>query len=191
MMTDVAERDGPGLSSILAAGLTLIVAMLIATAFWNLESEQEDAIAKQRQLLSLYRGEIASRPGLEIQLARLLRRQSGNTKLLPGASTAISSAAIQDIVKSVVTRHGGQILSIQELSPVQQGRLEKIAVEVEFTVPQGGLKGVAVDLETVTPFLFIDTAVLRVAESGPSGVAALSNIRLHCTLHGYRRRGGL
>ena len=107
------------------------VAVTVFAVLWplaNLFAAQRAEIDETAQLVSLYRTEIALRPGLTRELASLRRREAKTAGLLHGSSAALAAADMQRIVKQAIEQAGGQLRSAQNLPTSVENGLETIEV---------------------------------------------------------------
>jgi general secretion pathway protein M len=166
--------------------LVLLIAVVapVAVSF----TEQSDEIEQSRDQLAQYRALIASRPALEARLATIGRRDASMSGLLQGNSTALAAANMQELVTSMVHRHGGQVRSVQNLPASSTGGLEKVEVQYELSLPLASLKSVIYQLETGQPFLYLDQMDVHPEESaaldGP--MRAPSDLHVELLVRGYR-----
>jgi general secretion pathway protein M len=169
---------------LLFAGAALLIAAMVVLALAGLFAEQGADAAQGQHTLAAYRAKIGARSALEADLDTVKRQLAATDTLLHGESTALAAASMQNLVKELVERRGGQVRSAQTLPPVVSGGLEKITVQYELTIPLGSLKAVGYELETGTPYLMLDAAEVRPEVSGGSGAPA--NLHVQWTVHGYR-----
>jgi general secretion pathway protein M len=179
----IATRSGRWLL-ILFSGVVILIVTVIALSIAGLFAKQSADAAQGQRVLAAYREKIGAHARLETELAALNRQLAATDTLLQGESTALAAASMQNLVKELVERHGGQVRSAQTLAPAVSGGLEKITVQYELTVPLGSLKAVSYELETGTPYLMLDAAEVRPEVYG--GTSAPANLHLQWTVHGYR-----
>jgi hypothetical protein len=192
MMPAEARHTGRGLPLAIFTGILLVVLIVVAATVWSFFAEQSDEIAQSRQMLATYRSQIASRPMLEAQFAALVRRQKANPKLLQGASSDLAAANMQNYIKDIVIRHGGQVRSVQSLPSGFGGGLEKVAIQYDLSLPLGSLGGVAYDIETGMPLLFLKDVNFKATENWQPGgtIGPVPNIQVRWVVQGYRWVGG-
>jgi hypothetical protein len=182
MTTEAASRHAP----FLAAGL-LGAAILIVLAVFALFQQQSSETALSVEQLAAYRSELAQRPRLQAEFARIRDREAVATGLWHGASGPLAAAEIQRIVNDVVESCGGEVRSAQNLPSSRQGGLETIEVQYELSLPLATLKRAIYRLETATPFLFLDNIDLKVGDAQPA--AAPATVQVQWIVRGYRRTG--
>jgi general secretion pathway protein M len=175
---------------VLVAVLAVAVLVLCAgvTAATELFSQQQDEIAQARDDSASYRALIAARPYLEKEYGALARSEAGAASLLHGDSVALAAAEMQNLVKALVERHGGQLRSAQLLSGSPASGLEKVVVQYELSIPLGALKSVTYQLETGRPYLFLDEVEIRPESYAGASSGAPGNLNVEWTIHGYRRQ---
>jgi len=141
--------------------------------------------------LAGYEAAIAARPQLEAELKRVQQESASLAGLVTGASAPLAAANMQNAVRTVVGRSGGEIRSSQNLPPSSADGFEKIDIAYDVTLPMNRLKDLLYQLETATPFLFLDRLNLETQQNlsqRPDGTQP--QIDIHFVARGYRWVGG-
>jgi uncharacterized protein YndB with AHSA1/START domain len=81
--------------------------------------------------------------------------------LFPNSTAAAAPSELQSGVSDIIKNNGGELLSIQILPAKQEGRLQTVAVRVQFTADTDALSSVFYHLEANRPYLFIDNLQIR------------------------------
>ena len=123
-----------------------------------------DEQALKERVLRQYISLIAEKPDLDKRAAALREmRETEDAKLLEGQTVSIVSAGLQDTIRSVVTGHGGSVLSERAGKAEDFGNFKTITVTVDTVLPDArGLADVLYSLETHTPYLLVKDVDVRV-----------------------------
>jgi general secretion pathway protein M len=189
-MTEARTR-GRGWSLAILAALVVVLTIVIGVPVVESFIDQNDEIAQSKAMLARLRAQIAARPQLEKELAAIDRQGAATASLLKGDSAALAAANMQDVVKTLVERHGGQVRSVQNLPSALVSGLERIQVQYELSLPLGSLPGITYALETNTPYLFLNNMDIRAEKAwGPGGTSGdVPNLHILWTVSGYRWAG--
>ena len=141
------------LAFVLLAVFQLVVAPMLAAY-----QEVARTIELSQGLLYRYRALSASRPQLAARLESVEKAAIGAVAYIPESSDSLAGAALQDHVRNIVERAGGELHSSQIL-PVESVNLEfsvrRVALKLMLLVEVGGLQNLIYDLETAQPFVLI------------------------------------
>ena len=143
----------------LLGGVRLVVAPLLA-AWRDAAAEIEEA----EFLLQRYRALAEQRRAMAERLAEQQELAASAAGYLQGPSDALAAAQLQDRVKTVVERAGGELRSTQILpaTPVEvDAAIRRAALRVQFVVTIAGLAETLYELETGQPYLLIDELTVR------------------------------
>jgi hypothetical protein len=107
---------------------------------------------------------IAEKPQMEKKLASLKEeRKADDSKLIEGHTLSLASAALQDMVKDIVTRSGGTISSQRVGKPEDLGKFKVITVSIDTILPDSrALRDILYAIETRTPYLTITEVDIRI-----------------------------
>jgi len=107
---------------------------------------------------------IAEKPGHEKKLASLKEeRTADDVKLIEGETLSLASAALQDMVKDIVTRSGGTISSQRVGKPGELGKFKVITVSMDTILPDPkALRDILYAIETQTPYLTVKDLDARI-----------------------------
>jgi len=129
----------------------------------DVASIKESQSIKTRTL-EKYISLIAEKPGIEKKLASLKEeRTANNVKLIEGETLSLASAALQDMVKDIVTRSGGTISSQRVGKPGELGKFKVITVSMDTILPDPkALRDILYAIETQTPYLAVKDIDARI-----------------------------
>ncbi|OPY76289.1 MAG: General secretion pathway protein M [Syntrophorhabdus sp. PtaU1.Bin058] len=107
---------------------------------------------------------IAQKPAMQKKLDLLIEtRKADNSKLFDGKTSSISTAALLETVKGIITGRGGTILSERAGKPGALGRLTVIAASIDASLPDARTLGdILYAMETRTPYLVVKEIDIRV-----------------------------
>lgn len=154
---------------VIAIPLMVILLGFVVYQYVYLGIRTEVASIKESQFvktrtLEKYITFIAEKPQLEKQLASLKEtRKAEDSKLVEGQTISLASAALQDMVKDIVTRSGGTISSQRTGKPEDLGKFKIITVSIDSILPDTrSLRDILYSLETQTPYLTIKDLDIRI-----------------------------
>lgn len=129
----------------------------------DVASIKESQSIKTRTL-EKYISLIAEKPDLEKKLASLKEsRKADDVKLIEGETLSLASAALQDMVKDIVTRSGGTISSQRVGKPEDLGKFKVITVSMDTILPDPrALRDILYAIETQTPYLTVKDLDARI-----------------------------
>jgi hypothetical protein len=111
----------------------------------DIAAQREAALAKEKTLRK-YLAVIATKPGLERQLADLQgTRAAENEKIIEGQTSSIAAAALQNMVNTVLSQRGGVVSTERIEKPEDLGKFKIITLTVDAVFP---------DTRTLTDALF-------------------------------------
>lgn len=158
-------------SKILIIAIPLMVALFsfLVYEYVYLRIRTEVASIKESQsmkakTLEKYLTLIAQKPQMEKRLASLKEtRKADDSNLVEGKTLSLAAAALQDMVKDVVTRSGGTISSQRVGKPEDLGKFKVITVSIDTVVPDPrALRDILYSIETRTPYLTIKDIDVRI-----------------------------
>jgi general secretion pathway protein M len=100
------------------------------------------------------------RPKVAIALEALKSRDVRRL-YLRGATAALASAELQDLVKQAVEANGGRIIANTSVSPKDEGQYRLVTANFQINVSNANLRRVLHALETREPYLFSEMLVIR------------------------------
>ena len=153
-----------------------------------------ETIERSRDLIERYGRIGATRGPLERQFAELQKRARSTGGYLEAKSATLAAAQLQNRVKRIVTRNGGNIRSLQTLPPQNERDLERVTIRIQMTARVEQLQKIFHTFETGRTHLFIDDVNVRVQRArrtrrrskAPVKDQRLLSVRLN--LYGFARR---
>jgi hypothetical protein len=151
-------------SKLLMVAIPLMIILLGATvyqyAYLRVRDElidRENTIAVETGLLAKQMGLIADKPLIEKRLAALQDiRKAENLKMIEGQTPSVAAAALQGMVKGMITSRGGNISSERVEKPEDSGKFKIITVTLDTLLPDTrALADTLYAIETQTPYLVI------------------------------------
>jgi general secretion pathway protein M len=147
---------------VLLAGLALV--RLLVLPVLAAYADTAASIEQSQTLLQRYRALAAQRPRLEEELAAQRKAEVASVAYLEGESDALAAAALQDQVRAIITRAGGELRSTQIL-PVEaagpETSVRRASLRLQLAVDVAGLQQLLYELETSEPYLFVDDINIR------------------------------
>jgi len=126
----------------------------------------KESQAIKTRTLEKYISLIAEKPDLEKNLASLKEaRKADDVKLIEieGQTLSLASAALQDMVKDIVTRSGGTISSQRVGKPGDLGKFKVITVSMDTILPDSrALRDILYAIETQTLYLAVKDLDARI-----------------------------
>ena len=128
------------LSPFLSRSLALLLLVSVFAAGWSLVAEPvidargayRQTIARAHELIARYDRVGMHRARLEKRLAEMRSRGRSTTGYLSGVNHSLTTAALQDRIKRIVTVNGGAVRSLQALPPKEDQGLKRLPVRVQF-----------------------------------------------------------
>ncbi len=155
----------PAMSRILALALTVgllgAVYSLAVEPVLDAHRGYAETIERSRELIRRYGRIGATRASLERQLAELRKRSRSTSGHIEAKSMTLAAAQLQNRVKSIVTRNGGAIRSLQTLPPRKERDLERISIRIQMTADLEQLQKILHAFETERTYLFLDDVNIR------------------------------
>lgn len=156
-----------------AAALSLLIAVVLSLyticidPFVSAYSANTATAAQLQAALLKYRQMAARLPEMTQTLETLRANQSGQQGYLGGANEAVAAAMLQDRLKSLIAREGGQLQSTQAMPQVRMaGKPQRVGIRAHMVMRLGELQAVLYRLETVTPVLFVEALNIRAVTAG-------------------------
>lgn len=149
---------------ILAAALLLImlfgVVRLAVVPIWNSYVENRDAIAQFQDDIARYSRLSTQLTVLQSAVKNLNQSDDLAPYVLPEESEPLAAAALQQRVKSVVTKSGGTLTSTQVLTPIPAQGFKRVTINVRMAVSTEALQQVFYELESNLPYLMTDNIII-------------------------------
>ena len=115
------------IASALAAYTFLVVPLVEA------KKRADLAISLNQRVLLKYGEILSNRKVVEEGLARTLKqREEIQNRLIPGETTQLGAANLQDLVKRLAEKNSMGLRSFRNLDPKEMGSFRRISVQIEF-----------------------------------------------------------
>ncbi|MAL03090.1 MAG: general secretion pathway protein GspM [Arenimonas sp.] len=187
-MTPAADR-----ARWLLAGLGLVLLAYLVLVHWWFTAPMlamGDEISRLRDEHLALRMEIAQRPALEAELARVNAFEAGNTAYLPEANRQLATAALVQRLESVVSQASPQSgrCQITARTPTEDRSQEsfvRASVQVRLRCGMPELAAVLHALESGSPQLFVENLELLSRASYLGAAKEAGGLDVSFTLYGY------
>jgi general secretion pathway protein M len=141
--------------ALLAACVAVIAAGIVLPTVERY-SALENGIAESEIALARFEQAAARLPRLEAEQAGLKAALAAQDGFLKATGDPLIAAEMQERIKSVVDRAGGQLKSTQIIPARDENGFRRIAARVEVAGNADTLERVWYEMETGLPFLFVD-----------------------------------
>ena len=177
--------------ALLVLAIVLPWRLILMPVLEEFESNSE-RLAGQEEMLARYRRLADSRDLLRKRLEQLQAAPASQEGYLAGESETLVEAELQKLVRSIVERSGGRVESTQILPAASEGEFQRITLRVRMAADTDALFRVFYDLESMVPYLFIDSVdVVSQERRGrrSQGTADQGTLGVSYDVYGYRRSG--
>lgn len=182
-------------SRIAALGL-LFVALggllwLFSYPLISVQLAQADEIERKGRQIARYRLLADGQEALQAELALLRRRSPAATYYVAGDTPALASAKMQQYLKQVVERNGGELISTQIVTTNDESETASSSLKVHLRANIESTTQIVYQLESGRPLLFIDDLAIsaRRARGTTAGAPPIISLDLSFELTGYSREG--
>ncbi len=181
---------------ILAALLLLLVVLLVVRVvlvpIWSTYVGNRDVIAQYQDDIARYSRLSTQLAALQAAVGKIQQADDLARFVLPQKSEPLAAAALQERVKSVVTRSGGALTSTQVLPTESEQGFKRIIVNVRMAVSTDALQRVLYELESGLPYFITDDIVIlaRTARKRRRAVTPVDVLDVRFNLNGYMRDAG-
>ena len=184
------------LQSRYAALLILVMAAVIAVGslcypLVSLYSSQAAALQSKQSQVVRYRQLANGQNSLQQELAQLQRRSPAAAYFVAGETAALASARMQQYLKQIVERNGGELISTQILQPDESSAGNQTSLKVSLRTNMEKSPQILYALESGRPLLFIDNLVIsaRRVRGATAGAAPQVSLEMSFDLIGYVQEG--
>lgn len=127
-------------------------------------SNLKDAVASRSKILAKYRALIANKPHLEQTLITVREtRKIENSKLIEGQTLSVAAAALQSVIKEIITSRGGSIASERVERSETEGKFRVVSIIIDAIIPDTkALTETLYAIETQAPELVIRELDVRI-----------------------------
>jgi hypothetical protein len=178
---------------ILAVTLLLLVAVavvrLLAVPLWATYRSNHDAILQMEDSIERYSRLSAQIDALRSTVGELQQTDDLDRYVLAQESEPLAAAALQERVKSVVTRSGGTLSSTQVLPTITEQGFKRVIVNIRMAVSIDALQRVLYELENDLPYLLADDVVIlsRGARKRRKPTQGVDQLDVRFNLSGFMR----
>lgn len=183
---------------VLAVALLLVpvglLLKLVVVPAWQAYGDNRAEIIQLREQLAGFRRAAADLETLEGRLRTLRERHAASRYTLSQGSETLAAAALQERVKKLVGRHGGDLVSTRVLPVEPQQEFTRVGVNVQMRASIDVLRNVLYELESGEPMLIVNDLLIQSSSGGmgqrrrpgDAGHAGVLNLRFD--LAGFIRR---
>jgi general secretion pathway protein M len=161
---------------LVAIALLLIVLLLayqfVALPAFSAYEARQESIADTQRAVRRYRQLLAQAPALEAFSERFRSQSPLAALLLPGDNPALSGAALQQRLQDLARQYDVRVLSLRIRPAEEDGRFERVGVEVRMQSDMTGLRDLLYEIEQSTPYLFVDSLAVRTRPQRRRGTVA-------------------
>lgn len=173
-------------------GLALVLAGLLGVGLGPhlVANGIHDGRAAKGELLDGLRRQAGARARLEGERSAL-KGAAPKAATLPGKTSGVASAGLQEHMDKLARRHGLGVASVQVLPSRPAGEFTEVAAVLVMRGSLTGLAALLHELETGAPFLFVDEIRIRSEEARREGGGPRQPIRLEISVkvRGYGEGG--
>ena len=145
----------------LLMGICAIVYAVLIEPLWSRHQIFRQSRIQSAELLAKYQRIGGAVEALEADLAELQDAQASQAGYLPGESSSLAAAELQNYVKNIVRSAGEELRSTQVLPVHEEAGVTRVAIRVQLPIRIQGLQQVLHALESGMPFVFIDNIDVR------------------------------
>lgn len=177
--------------ALLAAAVALPYRLIVAPLQERYQ-ELSDEADSRREVLARYQRLADSREQLRQRLQVLRDNPAAQAGFLIGDSETLVAAELQNLVRSIVERAGGRLESTQILPSVTDGAFRRVTLRVRMSADVDGLFRILYDLESMLPYLFLDSVDIVSRErrgSRQTPEAGAGTLSVSYDVFGYMRAG--
>jgi general secretion pathway protein M len=169
-----------------------VVARLLAVPIWNTYQSNRDAIVQMEDAIARYSRLSTQVDALRAAVGELRQADDLDRYVLAQESEPLAAAALQERVKSVVTRSGGTLSSTQVLPAKAEQGFKRVIVSVRMAVSIDALQRVLYELENDLPYLLADGIIIlsRGARKRRKPTQGVDLLDVRFNLSGFMRDAG-
>lgn len=172
--------------------VVLLVVRVVLVPIWSTYVGNRDVIAQYQDDIARYSRLSTQLAALQAAVGKIQQADDLARFVLPQKSEPLAAAALQERVKSVVTRSGGALTSTQVLPTELEQGFKRIIVNVRMAVSTDALQRVLYELESGLPYFITDDIVIlaRTARKRRRAVTPVDALDVRFNLNGYMRDTG-
>lgn len=174
--------------------LGLLVILLVAiyqftlAPLWARYLSLAPQISEAQEQLARYQRLAAARSALQANATALQDDARFDDYLVPGASSALATAALQQRLQDLAQNQQARVLSTRVGKPVLDGDFETVTLNARLQTDLAGLQALLYQLETQPPYLFVrNLHVYR--QLGRRAAADAGQLEVQLDIDGLRLAG--
>jgi general secretion pathway protein M len=179
------------------AALSLLVLVTVAILWMlfyplvSLHGSQAFNVQRKENQISRYQQIADSQESLEEELALLKRRSPAAAYYVAGETSALASARMQQYLKQIVQKNGGELISTQILTEEDAESADSTSLRVHLRADLNASWQILYALESGRPMLFLDDIIISarpVRARKPTDMPTIS-LDLNFDVTGYLQEG--
>jgi general secretion pathway protein M len=176
--------------SLLVLG-TIAVIWLLCYPLVSFYVSQSALIERKEGQIARYRQVSENQEALEQELALLKRRSPAASYYVAGETSALASAKMQQYLKQIVQRNGGELISTQVLKEDEPESAGSTSLRVHLRAELESSWQILYVLESGRPLLFLDNIVIsaRPVRGRKVTDAPIISLDMNFDVTGYLREG--
>lgn len=176
----------------------LLLLLMAAASTWllcyplvSVYVSQSQLIERKENQLVRFRQLAENQESLDQELALLKRRSPTAAYYVAGETPALASARMQQYLKQIVERNGGELISTQILSQDDTDAANSTSLKVRLTANLNASWQILYALESGRPMLFLDNLVISARRVRGTSVdaAPIVSLDLNFDVTGYLQEG--
>jgi general secretion pathway protein M len=169
----------------------LLVAWLLSYPLVSLYSSQVAIIQQKENRVARDRQLVESQELLRQELEQLKSRNPGAAYYVAGETPALASARMQQYLKQIVERNGGELISTQILPKKESQGVDSTSLKVHLTADLNASWQILYALESGRPMMFLDSLVISARPERRRSLEEAPAISLDINFHmtGYLKEG--
>lgn len=175
---------------LLLLGVTIVLGLLDYPLV-SLYSSRADTLEHKQGQVARYRQLAASQNELDQELAQLKRRSPAAAYFVAGETPALASAKMQQYLKQIVVRNGGELISTQIVKPNESSAASQTSLKVNLRASMEKSPLILYALESGRPLMFLDNLVIsaRQVRGATAGAPPQVSLDMSFDLTGYVQEG--
>jgi general secretion pathway protein M len=174
--------------------LVMTVALAIGLLLYPLISlygSQTTALERAQNQVVRYQQLADGQNSLQQELAQLKRRSPAAAYYVAGETPALASAKMQQYLKQIVERNGGELISTQILEQDESSVGKQTSLKVNLRANMNTSPQILYSLESGRPLLFLDNLVIsaRRVRGTTAGAAPQVSLDMSFELTGFIQEG--
>ena len=190
-MTGMTKTQSRYTALFLLVLATMAVIGLLCYPLVSLYLSQSSDIDRKVSQIARYRQVSENQESLEQELALLKRRSPAASYYIAGETPALASAKMQQYLKQIVQKNGGELISTQILKEDEPESAGSTSLRVHLRAELESSWQILYALESGRPLLFLDNVVITsrpVRARKPADAPSIS-LDMNFDVTGYLREG--